>query len=163
MVWKPGYVKPGRKMFELATQRSRHVLLTGDGDMNREQTHVYFDGFVKEGFKHITYVEIPKFGHQMPNKEWFAKGLALLEPIEEIAVEEPKAKTAKAKPAVTRAAPVASTPGSEADRLLSSAKVYVTNRRYEGARKRLKELVEKYPSTAAAEAGRKLLKEIEGK
>jgi len=160
-VWKPGYVKPGKKYFDLAANRSRHVLLTGETDMNREQTKVYYDAFLKDGFKHMTYIEIPKFGHQMPNKEWFDKGLALLEPTEEVAAVEKPAK-AKAPPA-TRPAPVVSAPVGEPDKLLNMAKLYASNRRYDAARVRLKTLIETYPDSPAAAQGRKLMKDIEGK
>jgi hypothetical protein len=168
--WRAGYAKPAKKWFELATKRSRHVLLTGDNDPNREQTQVYYSGFLADGFKHVTYFQLENFGHQLPDDEWFEKGLALLEPQAE--GKEDSAKMAAARPVPVEAkAPVpppapprppAAEP-SEADKLLSMAKLFVSNRRYDSARVRLKKLIDTYPTTPAATEGRKLLKEIEGK
>lgn len=161
--WGPGYVKPAPKLFALATRRSRHVLLTGDRDGNREQTHVYYGGFVQDGFRHVTYIEIEDFGHQLPGNEWFEKGLTLLEPKQE---EPAKVAAAKVPPPAAKAPPAPRVPAaepSEADKLLSMAKLYITNRRYDGARSRLKKLVESYPDSVAAIEGKRLLKEIGGK
>jgi acetyl esterase/lipase len=165
MHWNPGYQKPGKKYFNLATNRSRHVLLTGDNDTNREQTQVYYNGFVADGFRHVTYIQIKDAGHELPGNEWFEKGLTLLEPQGEQKEEPAKVATAKPAPAPVKAPaakPAAPEP-SEADRLLRAAKLYVTNRRYDGARSRLKKLIETYPTSPAATEARRLLKEIEGK
>ena len=165
MHWNPGYQKPGRKYFALATSRSRHVLLTGDNDINREQTHVYYNGFLADGFKHVSYIQVENAGHELPNAEWFEKGLALLEP--QGKSKDKPANVAAPKPAPVPAKPPPPMPAapepSEADRLLSTAKLYVTNRRYDGARSRLKKLIDSYPNSPAATEGRRLLKEIEGK
>ncbi len=158
--WGPDYFKPGSKLLALATKRSRHVLLTGDGDMNREQTKLYYGGMLEDGFKHVTYIEIPGFGHQMPNRKWFEKGLDLLEPTEPQEPEKVVAHKAPAEP-VKAAVPRPPAPApTEAERLLSSAKLYAANKRYDGARTRLKKLIETYPDSPAAAEGRKLLKEI---
>jgi hypothetical protein len=165
--WNPDYQRPIKKYFTLATRRSRHVLLTGDDDMNREQTHVYYNGFVADRFRHVTYLQVPGAGHALPDAEWFKKGLALLEPQPE-GKEEPQ-KVAAANPApVVEKAPAPQTKAataepSEPEKLLKVAKLYITNRRYDGGRVRLRKLIDTYPTTSAATEARKLLKEIEGK
>ena len=77
-------------------------------------------------------MELEDFGHQLPGNEWFEKGLTLLEPKQ----EEP-AKVAAAKvPSREKAPPAAKAPTaprapapepSEADKLLSMAKLYIAN------------------------------------
>jgi len=166
--WGPDYFKPGSKLLALATKRSRHVLLTGDGDMNREQTKVIYAGMLEDGFKHVTYIEIPGLGHQVPNRAWFEKGLDLLEPTEpeepvKVVAHKAAAQKPPAEPAKAPVARAETPEPTEADRLLSSAKLYASNKRYDGARTRLKKLIETYPDSPAAVEGKKLLKEIDGK
>jgi len=131
--------------------------------MNREQTKLYYGGMLEDGFKHVTYIEIPGLGHQVPNRAWFEKGLDLLEPTEPQEPVKAVAQKAAAEPVKAPVARAETPQPSEADRLLSSAKLYASNKRYDGARTRLKKLVETYPDSPAAVEGRKMLKEIDGK
>jgi hypothetical protein len=144
--WAAGFAKPPPKYFELAQRHSRHVLLTGDGDVNREQTSVYYKGMREDGFLHVAYIEIPNFGHQLPDRQWFEKGLVLMDPLPEA---EASAKVGASNP--------------EADKLLSAAKLYASNHQYPGARTRLQKLIDTYPNTTAAKEAKDLMKEIEGK
>lgn len=58
----------------------RHVLLTGERDMNRPQTQANFQAMSREGFKFVQYFEVPGMEHQAPPAEWFEKGLIALHP-----------------------------------------------------------------------------------
>lgn len=186
--WPAGFVKPRKDLFKLVTTRSRHVLLTGDTDMNRQPTHDTYEAFKADGFKYVTYLQVPEMGHGIPDAEWFEKGIAALdEPLGKIAPEldrEEYKEPSLAKGTVEKAGPpkVASAggaqqqqrapveerklegPAAEAERELRGAKLYLNDRRlYPKARERLKKVVDAYPNTPAADEAVKLLKSIEGK
>ncbi|HEV8608386.1 MAG TPA: PHB depolymerase family esterase, partial [Tepidisphaeraceae bacterium] len=79
-VWRRGYAPPPGEILIQAKKNVSHVLLTGEKDGNREQTKIYYEnGFKKDGFLHVTYLEVPGMGHQPPNSEWFERGLAAME------------------------------------------------------------------------------------
>jgi hypothetical protein len=78
--WPRSYVQPSARLLAFARQRSRHVLVTGEQDMNRAQTKANFEsGFKKDGFEHVSYLEVPGMGHRLPNGEWFEKAVGLVE------------------------------------------------------------------------------------
>lgn len=53
--WPRSYVQPSARLLGFAKQRSRHVLLTGEQDMNRLQTKANFElGFKRDGFEHVS-------------------------------------------------------------------------------------------------------------
>lgn len=82
MVWRSPFKPPLDDLLALAKKRSRFVLLTGEKDMNREQTlATYESGYVPDGFAHVTYLEVPAMGHDRPTAEWFEKGLDALDPL----------------------------------------------------------------------------------
>jgi hypothetical protein len=88
-IWPRTYVQPSARLFGFARQRSRHVLLTGEQDMNRPQTKANFEqGFKRDGFEHVNYLEVPKMGHRLPPAEWFEKAVEFLDK----PVEAPTAK-----------------------------------------------------------------------
>src|SRR6185436_20034892 len=69
-VWHRGYAQPKADLFDQAKKNVSHVLLTGETDGNREQTKEYYEkGFKKDGFLHVTYIEVPGMGHQPPNHQ----------------------------------------------------------------------------------------------
>jgi hypothetical protein len=70
---------PPDRFLILAKRQSRHVMLTGETDANREQTNVYYEAFKRDGFQHVTYFEVPGMGHQAPDADWFEKGLSALD------------------------------------------------------------------------------------
>ena len=79
-IWPRSYVQPSARLFALAKQRSRHVLLTGEQDMNRPQTKANFEkGFKADGFEHVSYLEVPAMGHRLPSAEWFEKAIDSLD------------------------------------------------------------------------------------
>ena len=57
-----------------------NVLLTGDRDFNRLQTESVAEKYRDEGFRHVTYLEIPGAGHyDWPERKWLSQALAALE------------------------------------------------------------------------------------
>ena len=152
------YMPPAPRLLNLAKHRSRHVLLTGDSDGNRAQTRANYDlGFLKDGFDYVTYLQVPKMGHQPPPPDWLEKGLEFLDerPIEKVEkvilgpVTQPTPR------------PAARLPDSDApsDKLLRLAKLYLSNHRPDEGRTKLKQIIDDYPTTPAATEARKLLAE----
>ena len=156
---------PPAQYFTLAKKQSRHVLLTGDTDGNREQTKVNYDAMVKDGFTHATYFQVPGMGHQTPDAEWFEKGVIELDKFLPPAAATPSTPTTRP----TRAPPTKPTTAATttttdpANSLLSVAKIYITSKRYDDARTRLNKIIRDHPTTPAAAEANKLLKEIEAK
>ena len=82
---------------------------------------------------------------------------------------KPTIAAAATRPAAVAAA--ASAPGttwnnnapSDADRLLSVARLYLDNHLYPKAREKLREVIQKHPGTPAAEQAKKLLNDIKDK
>jgi poly(3-hydroxybutyrate) depolymerase len=151
---------PPAQLFTLAKKRSRHVLLTGDTDANREQTKVNHDAMVKDGFAHATYFQVPGMGHEAPSAEWFEKAILELDKFPPVAA--PPA-TRPATPRTRTAAATSKPPADPAASLLSVARTYIANKRYPQARDRLNRILRDHPTTPAAAEAKKLLEEIDGK
>jgi len=67
---------PNENLLTRAKSDRRFVLLTGDQDINRENTHeVWRQGFEREGFRHVRYVEVPGLKHALPSAEVLSKAL----------------------------------------------------------------------------------------
>jgi poly(3-hydroxybutyrate) depolymerase len=149
---------PPPSIFTLAKNRSRHVLLTGDTDANREQTKVNHEAMVKDGFAHATYFQVPNMGHQTPDAEWFEKGIIELDklPAERAAIPDKR----PARPSTKPSNPTTADP---ANSLLGVAKIYITSKRYGDARDRLNKIIRDHPTTPAAAEAEKLLDEIRSK
>ena len=94
--YRRNFAKPKGKLWDLATRNRSHVFLTGDSDGNREQTEAYYNAAKKDGFKHVTYIQVPGMGHSSPDAEWFEKAI--------VALEEGRRAAAGATPAVAKAA-----------------------------------------------------------
>ena len=74
------YATPVGKIIAKAVRDNRYVLLTGTKDFNRDETQsIYEHGFTKEHFAHVTYLEVPDMGHELPPAEWFEKGIDALD------------------------------------------------------------------------------------
>ncbi len=59
---------------------SRFVLVTGEVDFNRLQTGATYRAMEKEGFEHVTYVQIPGASHYVElGSEWFRRALDALD------------------------------------------------------------------------------------
>lgn len=70
---------PTSKLTPMAQQRNRYVFLTGDKDMNRKETMDVANAWTRQGYRYITYLQVPELGHARPNGEWFEKGLIALD------------------------------------------------------------------------------------
>jgi poly(3-hydroxybutyrate) depolymerase len=77
-LWRRQFAPPLPTMLTQAKKRN-HVLLTGEKDGNRTQTQVYAQSYQRDGFEHVTYLEAPGLGHEMPDAQWFERGIVALE------------------------------------------------------------------------------------
>jgi hypothetical protein len=197
--YEASFKRPSAKLWDLVTKERRHVYLTGDNDPNRLQTELNYKAAKKDGFKHITYIQVPGMGHQAPDAEWFEKGIVALDegrqaiaaggagvkdetPAEKAAAKAeakpvahadakpaaaprlPAPVLAKPAPAVAKDAPAASvSPDDEADKAMKIARLYMSNRLYNKAREKLKQLVKDHPNTPQATEAQKLLAELGNK
>lgn len=58
---------PDPRYLPLAKRARRFVLLTGEHDMNRENTKILVEkGFLQDGFSQILYLEVPGMKHDLP-------------------------------------------------------------------------------------------------
>ena len=78
--WLPWFPPPGKARLEALREEARLVLVTGERDFNRLQTEVLAETYRDEGFRHVTYLEIPSAGHyDWPRPEWLSRALAALD------------------------------------------------------------------------------------
>ncbi len=100
--WLSRY-RPVTSVLARAKARSRHVILTGESDFNRESMQdIFEDGYRAEGFLHVLYLEAPGLGHSRPPAEWLSKGLQFLDD-EAPKDDERKTGEKKARPKGKRA------------------------------------------------------------
>jgi acetyl esterase/lipase len=79
--WPGTFPPPPPATLERLRRQARFVLLTGELDFNRAQTRAYFGEFQRDGFEHVTYLEVPGASHSDgPDGEWFARALDALDP-----------------------------------------------------------------------------------
>jgi hypothetical protein len=168
-VFKRSYNVPPTKYYVMAKKQNKHVFLTGDTDGNREQTEIYYKGFVRDGFEHSTYFQVPGMGHSPPPQDWFAKGMDALDAKlpDPATTTRPVAKTAAAAVTpTTRKSPAtqpARTPAEDAQKLLAHAKLFVDAKQYPLAREKLRYIVAQYPGTPGVRGAAKLLEDIANK
>lgn len=71
---------PDDEVLEIAKKKCRFVLVTGEKDFNRVNTHSAEEhGFRKEGFASVLCLDIPGQAHAPPTAEWLEKGLDFLD------------------------------------------------------------------------------------
>jgi len=70
--------KPIDSLFAQAKRRPI-VLVTGERDGNQPQTKANYEAFKKDRFAHVTYIEVPQIGHNMPDPQWLEKALVDLD------------------------------------------------------------------------------------
>jgi predicted esterase len=92
--------KPIDTLFAQA-KRLPFVLVTSERDPNRPQTKANHDAFLKDRFTHVTYIEVPGIGHNMPDAQWLEQGLADLD----AAVAAGPATRPATRPTTRRAGP----------------------------------------------------------
>jgi predicted esterase len=70
---------PDPRMLPFAKRTARYVLLTGEKDMNRENTQtVCTNGFKRNGFANVNYVEVPGMSHAVPSADELGRALGYL-------------------------------------------------------------------------------------
>lgn len=90
--WAADFRIPLPPLFRLAKQHSRFVLLTADNDPNRLQTEtIYNQVFKRDAYAHVTYLQVPEKGHEMPPAGYFEQAIA--------ALDQPLQKLEELKPA----------------------------------------------------------------
>ena len=147
-MWRRAFNRPPPNVMRLAEQRNRYVLLTGETDGNRLQTQGVYNLYRRDGFQHVTYLEVPHMGHTYPPLVWFDKGLTALDAIP------------ADQPAMSQPAPATGKPRVTARRRLILARRYLRARKTESARKHLRLLLEQHPDSDEAATARRLLEEL---
>lgn len=77
--WAKSFSPPPAKLFAQAKSQGRYVFLTGETDINRDETRASEAGSRRDGFRNTVYFEVPGMGHEVPGPEWLDKGLAFLD------------------------------------------------------------------------------------
>lgn len=78
--WAADFRMPLPPLLRLARNQSRYVLLTADHDPNRLQTQtIYREVFQKDGYAHVSYLQVPQKGHEMPPAGFFEQAIAELD------------------------------------------------------------------------------------
>lgn len=95
--WGAAFNPPLPHILKRAKRDGRYVLLTGESDGNRLQTLTTFKyGYERAKFEHVTYLEVPGMGHELPPPDWFAKGIEAMDaPLDEVR-DRREAEAAKA-------------------------------------------------------------------
>jgi predicted esterase len=71
---------PDRDVLAIARKSCRYALVTGEKDFNRPGTKAVFEeGYKKEGFANVVYLEAPGVGHNLPPAAWLEQGLDFLD------------------------------------------------------------------------------------
>jgi len=71
------FPRPTEEMLERARQQPL-VILTGNGDFNREECRLTAAAYEQDGFTSVHFLDIEGMGHEMPSTADFARGLDLL-------------------------------------------------------------------------------------
>src|SRR5439155_25600624 len=97
----------------------------------------------KEGYQHVTLLQVPGMGHEIPEAEWFEKGILALDEIPPRPAAPPPAtvKVATTLPTTQRPQTEPIDPSRDAERLLSLAESYIANGAYASARTRLEKII----------------------
>jgi|GEM_PF-3450213 len=77
-VWRASASKPKRQYWAMAKNQPL-VIVTGSEDFNQAQCSAYSQGYKKDGYKQVTYIEVPGMEHTMPPPEVLDEGLGLLD------------------------------------------------------------------------------------
>lgn len=79
-LWPADFRPPPRNVLNLAKKNVRFALLTAEHDANRLQTKtLYSQGFLRDHFEHVVYLEAPNLAHEMPLAGWLERGVAVME------------------------------------------------------------------------------------
>jgi hypothetical protein len=70
---------PSPQLFNAARQNGRYVFITGDKDFNRLEMTAIHGIMQGDGFRHLTFLQVPGLDHHSPPPEWIEKGLTALD------------------------------------------------------------------------------------
>jgi len=135
----------------------RLVLMRGTTDpvFNVIEDRTQYEALSLEGFTRATFIEVPRLGHRLPDATWFEKGI--------IALDQSKPRIPPTTQPTTLPNPQ---PGqiAQSQRLLATAMKRLEQKNAPlpfraKAIEYLKQVVEEYPTTPAAEKARWLLEE----
>ncbi len=73
----PFFPRPTNRVLNRA-KRQPFVIMTGEGDYNREECRLTAEAHERDGFTNLHYIEIEGMGHEMPSAQNFTMGLDLL-------------------------------------------------------------------------------------
>ncbi|MBI3879128.1 MAG: hypothetical protein HY301_03575 [Verrucomicrobia bacterium] len=77
--YPPDFI-PDDDVLAIAKAKCRYALVTGEKDFNRAGTKaVYENGYRKEKFANVLYLEVPGVGHALPSAKWLDMGLEFLD------------------------------------------------------------------------------------
>ena len=78
--WPARFPPPSGDELKALKEDHRFVFMTGTRDFNRAQTLAVFEHYVKDGFRHVTLLEIPDADHYHGfDTEWAQKGFDALD------------------------------------------------------------------------------------
>ena len=76
-----GFPIVSEDLLRKAKSTGRYVLITGQTDHFREYMEKASQAMIRDGFRHVTYLEMPRVGHAAPNAAWFEKGIRALDSV----------------------------------------------------------------------------------
>src|SRR5262245_53890961 len=80
MLYPNTFDRPPAKMYDLARKHRRMVLLIGDQDFNYVPVKTtYEQGFLTDGFEHVTLIEVPGLDHSLADDSWLEKSIQALD------------------------------------------------------------------------------------
>ncbi|MCY2953634.1 MAG: hypothetical protein NTU53_16895 [Planctomycetota bacterium] len=137
----------------------RLVFMRGEDDTvySPQEDRGQCEGLLLDGFTRVTYIEVPRLGHELPSALWFEKGI--------VALDQSKPKTPPTTGPASQPYPL---PGqiAQAQRLVATARMWldarggaIAPRHRDRAREYLQRVLREYPSTPAAAKARQLLDE----
>ena len=90
----PNTSKPPADWPERMKALNGFAFMTGDKDMNLQDTKGVLAGYVKQKFQRTSLFQVPEMGHQIPPTDWMKKGIVFLDqPL--VAEAQALSKTAK--------------------------------------------------------------------
>lgn len=79
-LWPASFNRPPVKLYERAQKQNRFVLITGEKDFNRDPIKdIYDQGFTKDHFAHVEYLEVPGMSHGIPETSFIEQALDSLD------------------------------------------------------------------------------------
>jgi predicted esterase len=79
-LWPASFNRPSVKLYERAQKQNRFVLITGEKDFNRDPIKdIYDQGFMKDHFAHVEYLEVPGMSHGIPETTWIEQAIDSLD------------------------------------------------------------------------------------